>query len=308
MQNFNLKRSTAAFKAAGLALLLTAVLAAVFIFNSSAALAQAPIVPCGTGTGPDCNICHLYEGTRQLINFFLFYIALPLTVVAVSASGIMFLISGSSEKLRTQAKSALNYAVIGMLLAFGAWVIVNTILDTLGFRIPFSPGRWTDYSICRQFDELARVPSGLPPPPPPPPPPGGLPPGALNHQEATSRLQSAGIQVVSTGNCSDRNNSSCTSLEGIRESTINRVISLKGECNCAVTVGGGTEIGHSDLGSCTHANGCKTDLVRNAQLDGYIEAHYQFIGTRSSDNARLYRALDGTEFARESTHWDMSRI
>lgn len=113
------------------------------------ASAQAPIVQCGGLDQPLCNLCDLYSGTRRVINFLLFYLALPAATIAIIAAGIMFLISGGSESLRTQAKDTLKWAIIGLILAFGAWVIVNTVLTALGYK-----GNWTDYSICQQLEGL----------------------------------------------------------------------------------------------------------------------------------------------------------
>ena len=51
-----------------------------------------------------------------------------------------------------------------------------------------------------------------------------------------------GVEVKSYGNCSDRHNSACTSLEGIRENTVSAVIKLKKASKCPITVTGGTEV------------------------------------------------------------------
>ncbi len=52
----------------------------------------------------------------------------------------------------------------------------------------------------------------------------------------------AGITVYSSGGCSDRNIRSCTSLDQIRENTINGLITLKRFSGCGMVVTGGTEV------------------------------------------------------------------
>ncbi|MDP3784602.1 MAG: pilin [bacterium] len=252
--NFNLKLSILSRKTLWLVLLAAIILPVVFVLYPGLTFAQTGIdttiqskgiVQC-TGPNNSCTLCNLYEGTRRLINFLLWYLALPLTVAAVAGSGIMFLLSGGSENLRAQAKNALSYAVWGMLLAFGAWVIVNTILTTLGYK-----GNWTDYGICQQFDALvAASPSPAPAPPPPPPAPLTLPGGTRSHAGAVEFLKGAGINVVSSSGCLGKNELGCTTLEGIPSEALAKIYKAKQDCDralpkCDFVISAGTEtVGH----------------------------------------------------------------
>jgi hypothetical protein len=68
----------------------------------------------------------------------------------------------------------------------------------------------------------------------------------MSHNDAASRVRAAGIGISSSGNCSDRNRRTCTSLEQVRCSTItggNGVLTLKRVSNCPITITGGTETG-----------------------------------------------------------------
>lgn len=125
------------------------------------------------------------------------------------------------------------------------------------------------------------------------------------HEEAAQFLASNSISVSSSGNCSDASNSTCTSLEGIKKNTLNEAVRFKNECACTVIVTGGTETGHSIIGTKTHANGDKVDIARTAEVDSWIESKYIFSGTRSGDNAKIYKAPNGTEYAKEHDHWDV---
>ena len=147
----NFKISTGAKLAIllGIGIFLSVAVAAFAAESPDASIASKGIVQCGGAGEPLCTLCDLYSGTRRMINFLLFFLALPAATIAIIAAGIMFLISGGSESLRTQAKDTLKWAVIGLVIAFGGWVIVNTALSTLGYK-----GNWNDYSICRQFEGL----------------------------------------------------------------------------------------------------------------------------------------------------------
>ena len=51
-----------------------------------------------------------------------------------------------------------------------------------------------------------------------------------------------GVGISSSGGCSDRNTPTCTSLEQIREITVNGIVTLKTASGCGLTVTGGTEV------------------------------------------------------------------
>lgn len=138
---------------------------------------------------------------------------------------------------------------------------------------------------------------------------GGTPDGGgtstyLSDAEARAMLTNAGIPVVSSGNCTDRNTSTCTSLEQIRRNTINGTIKFKQASGCAVTVTGGTETGHSG-GTYSHWNGYKIDISRTTCVTNYIKANYTFIGNRG-DGAPQYKDAAGNIYADEYwlNHWD----
>ncbi|HEY0471520.1 MAG TPA: hypothetical protein VGD34_07630, partial [Kribbella sp.] len=67
----------------------------------------------------------------------------------------------------------------------------------------------------------------------------------MTHAEATAIFRAAGITWSSSGNCSDWNNSTCTSFTNINDSTVYGVRTLKQASGCAVNITGGTEVGHA---------------------------------------------------------------
>ncbi len=88
-----------------------------------------PLVPCG-GDGNPCTVACFYVMIDRIINFLLRDIAFPLAATALMAAGIMMVLGGS-EKSISLGKDILKYAIIGLLLSFGAWVIVSGILGNL---------------------------------------------------------------------------------------------------------------------------------------------------------------------------------
>jgi hypothetical protein len=114
------------------------------------------IVPCGTQKNPDgsianpCTVCHLFVGINNLISFLLKNIAFPLGVVAILWGGFMIMTSGGSEEKVKKGKTALEYAIYGIILAFAGWLIVGTILSSLVTKKvvwPFSR-EWNTIPSC----------------------------------------------------------------------------------------------------------------------------------------------------------------
>ncbi|MEU8260361.1 hypothetical protein AB0C02_07045 [Micromonospora sp. NPDC048999] len=131
----------------------------------------------------------------------------------------------------------------------------------------------------------------------------GTPAFAVSHASATSQLSAAGIGWVSSGNCSDRNTSTCTSFEGIRQATIDGIITFKRASGCAITITGGTETGHAS-GTYSHWNGYKVDIAKTTCVANWITSAYTYMGYISGWGYQ-YRAPSGNLYTDEGNHWDI---
>jgi RHS repeat-associated protein len=137
-----------------------------------------------------------------------------------------------------------------------------------------------------------------------------------DHSTATSFASANNLDQKSSGNCSSRGSSSCTSFESIRVATLLNAVALQQNCNCGnLTITGGTEVGHSTSKNNTgHYDGFKYDLSKSSnrnfsQISTYIEGNYAYSGTRS-DGAVMYTDSLGNNYSREhvgesNEHWDV---
>ena len=103
---------------------------------------SASLVPCGTSENPtSCTVSCFYVLLNNIMNFLLYNISLPLAATAFMIAGIM-LVAGGSENAIKRGKTILTSTVLGLLIAFGAWVIINMILGNL-----LSPGYlpWNEF-------------------------------------------------------------------------------------------------------------------------------------------------------------------
>ena len=132
---------------------------------------------------------------------------------------------------------------------------------------------------------------------------GAVPASAVTQASAASQFRAAGITWSSSGGCTTRSNPTCTSFEGIRQTTIDGAITLKRASGCALNITGGTEVGHAS-GTYSHYNGYKLDFSRTTCLTSYVRNNFTYIGLRG-DGAPQYRSGAGNIYADEGNHWDV---
>lgn len=203
----------------------------------------AGLVPCGTSSTPKCTLCHLFVLGQNIVDFLTLTIAPALAVLAFAWAGFKILISGGSPGQRQEGMKIIRNTVIGLLIVFGAWIIINELLlffaggttgtgEIAGLTMPW------DEIIC--IAPLAAAPTAVTP---------------SDDAAIRSTLTAAGIAIKSSGNCSDQNNKTCTSLSGLPSSAVDGLLALKSACatafptgGCPMTITGGTEIGHKTHG------------------------------------------------------------
>jgi hypothetical protein len=121
----------------------------------------------------------------------------------------------------------------------------------------------------------------------------------LTHAQATSMLRASNITWSSSGNCSDRYNSTCTSFEQVNLATIQGAQTLKSACGCALNITGGTEVGHAS-GTYSHWNGYKLDYSPYSGVTNYIHNNFTYIGNSQ------WRSGSGNIYYFEVNHWDVT--
>jgi len=112
------------------------------------------LVPCGkpapawtvTSTGErgeqlieECTFDHLLELVDHVIKFILFYLAVPIAAVMFAYAGISLIVAQGAEG-KTQAKNIFVNVATGLILVAGAWLIIKTILEILGYN-----GAWIGF-------------------------------------------------------------------------------------------------------------------------------------------------------------------
>ncbi|MFI9388611.1 hypothetical protein [Kutzneria sp. NPDC052558] len=126
----------------------------------------------------------------------------------------------------------------------------------------------------------------------------------LTQSQAAAQLSAAGVTWSSSGNCTTRTNSHCTSFDQINASTVTGVVTLKHASGCAINITGGTEVGHA-AGTYSHYNGYKVDISHNSCIDGYVHNSFSYIGLRG-DGYPQWQSAAGNLYCDEGNHWDIT--
>lgn len=137
------------------------------------------IVPCGRdcndpSTAADetvsCGLCHLFVMTNNIIQKIFKWVAPTIAVLMLIIGGALFLFGGAKPDTITRAKGIITSVVIGLLIIFSAWVIVNTVFEKLKIVNMPSGWKWWEIKCSAENTTMAQMPEQAAPPTPPMPP------------------------------------------------------------------------------------------------------------------------------------------
>lgn len=226
-----------------------------------------PIIPPQSVTGVlGSDVCAAGWGMLIIVinNIISFSITIAIVFVApimIAWAGFLYVVNPYDPSGISKAKGILWNTVIGIVVALAGWMIVDAVMAV--FYNPAAPLKawsdiinWNGDECLIQAGSMKDLKQAVPT--------AGVVvvPPAVNC--ATSYATSLpGINVSSTGGCCDKTKSTCTSLDGMLRITTQQIQNVKTKCG-AITVTGGTEVGHSGEGSSgSHSGGSKVDISQN---------------------------------------------
>ena len=80
----------------------------------------------------NCQLCHFFVIIDGIMDFILVDIVPPLTVAMLVIGGVLFYFSGAKPELRNTSKTLFKDVLIGLVLIYGAYMIVGIVLMVLG--------------------------------------------------------------------------------------------------------------------------------------------------------------------------------
>lgn len=94
---------------------------------------EGGIIKCGRPGQQMCTLCDLVKGINAIVQF-LMKISIGIALLAITIGGIMYIISSGDSGMMDMAKSAIKNALIGFVLVFSAYLIINTTIVYLGTK------------------------------------------------------------------------------------------------------------------------------------------------------------------------------
>ena len=108
------------------------------ITNCSADCTPPPqsggLVPCGGPGQPACQFCHAAVIVTNVLNIFVFPYAPIIAALLFVAAGFLLFLGGGNPGLKTRGKSIIRYTIIGLILLYSAWLIINLVFLFFGNR------------------------------------------------------------------------------------------------------------------------------------------------------------------------------
>ena len=112
------------------------------------------LVPCGricdNPDTPDvneccpCTFCHIFVLLDNIVDFLLLKVVPALAILILVIGGVLFVTATGNPGLMSHARSIFKATVIALLIIYGAWLIVSTILAFMGVLDWVWPPTWSE--------------------------------------------------------------------------------------------------------------------------------------------------------------------
>ncbi|MDP4007422.1 MAG: hypothetical protein Q8P55_02410 [bacterium] len=99
------------------------------------------LVPCGEEGNP-CQLCDLFGLINNILNWVLFIFVPIVAPIFIVIGGLYMLVARDNPGTLTTGKNVLTAAVIGLIIIYTAWVLLNTVLTSLGVASWTGLGTW----------------------------------------------------------------------------------------------------------------------------------------------------------------------
>lgn len=123
------------------------ILIGVLIFSSVPLTANAGIVQCGIDENNDgtienpCGFCDIFKLINNIVIFFLvpspavnggFAVVPLIATLLILLGGFYILTAAGIPEMQNKGKAIITATIVGLLVVYIAWIVVSTILTSLG--------------------------------------------------------------------------------------------------------------------------------------------------------------------------------
>lgn len=102
-----------------------------------------PLVPCGNPGQPACQFCHFFVLFQNIVNYLLIHIVPVVAVLMLVIGGFMYVSAyfeiipkggTGGPALLSRAKSLFTYTIIGLIVIYASWLIINLFFQVIGIN------------------------------------------------------------------------------------------------------------------------------------------------------------------------------
>lgn len=113
-----------------------------------------PLVPCGTQlnasgtiTNP-CKLCDFITLAQNLIYFGLSLLVFVIAPILFLYGGILLIVAGGSEERMSAGKKVITGTVVGLAIALGGFLIINTFIGLIGAQVGEGGSSWSSFTCA----------------------------------------------------------------------------------------------------------------------------------------------------------------
>ena len=110
------------------------------IYYFSRSSCAGGLVPCTN----DCNLCYLLVGISNIFQWLMGTLLTVSFLLLIVIAGLLYIVSGAFPKALTFSKQVFTGALKGLALALIAWLIINGIMNIVGYKHP-TGGKWWQF-------------------------------------------------------------------------------------------------------------------------------------------------------------------
>ena len=101
------------------------------LFLSLTVVQAQGLVPCGEPGNP-CQLCDIFTMFDRIVDFVMLTLVPPLAALMLVIAGVMFFAAAGDPSGLTKAKSVLTAVVFGLVIVYGAWLLINSFFLVIG--------------------------------------------------------------------------------------------------------------------------------------------------------------------------------
>ena len=118
------------------------ILMSLLFFSLIPTITKAGFVPCGAreddlstldaDESKPCQLCDFFVMFDRIVDFVLFKLVPPIATLMLVIGGVMFFAAAGDPANLGRAKGLLTSVVIGLLIVYGAWLLISAFFLAIG--------------------------------------------------------------------------------------------------------------------------------------------------------------------------------